>query len=409
MTIKPSTIKLSANIITKSLGLSLILSFFSHQHLISAIPVHQLDSSCSSFCGDQYHSLKEWTSCARGCRFFSLIQILAKPQSLDATQKSCLNTCNEAYNETQLRKACSSGCRKSIEMITSAKTGHSNSEHQLLSSAEQWIHHLGMSPFEETVESPHHEFTWPFHFLNDIYKQLTDQITSSTNWIKSRSTYTLMFGNGSNGRQIFLVRARPHLTVNPSLSHSNLAINPIHEQSTFHVIAFPSVSSASTSSSSSLPSSSSHFSANKQIKLSASPANIVPTNRINYQTDQSQSFARWVTDTSQTIVKDLRLLMALLLAIVVLSIVTFSDGLCWSVDRTKKQPSNQEKAENTESTAPFFILNNSLKSEKELLADDVKREEMIQEENERPPTYDETIKTSALNFASLASSRESKA
>lgn len=87
------------------------------------------------------------------------------------------------------------------------------------------------SPFEETVESPHHEFTWPFHFLNDIYKQLTDQITSSTNWIKSRSSYTLMFGNGSNGRQIFLVRARPHLTVNPSLSHSNLAINPIHEQS----------------------------------------------------------------------------------------------------------------------------------------------------------------------------------
>lgn len=87
------------------------------------------------------------------------------------------------------------------------------------------------------MEPEDRELTWPFHFFNDIYKQLTDQLTTSTNWIKSRSSYTLLFGDSANGRQIFLVRARPHLTVSPSsssLSHSSLTIDPIHEQSNDH-------------------------------------------------------------------------------------------------------------------------------------------------------------------------------
>lgn len=113
--------------------------------------------------------------------------------------------------------------------------------------------------------------------------------------------------------------------------------------------------------------------------------------------------------------------MALLLAIVVLSIVTFSEALCWTVDGRNKdnltppteiETNDQEKSDPS-GTSPFFILNSS-KQSKEAEAngsttEEVKTDQIIEAESEQPPTYDETIKTSALNLESLVSSRESKA
>lgn len=47
---------------------------------------------CSPTCNKQYTSLLEYLACARGCRFYKLIDLVARPQFDDCTKESCINS-----------------------------------------------------------------------------------------------------------------------------------------------------------------------------------------------------------------------------------------------------------------------------------------------------------------------------
>lgn len=96
--------------------------------------------------------------------------------------------------------------------------------------------------------------------------------------------------------------------------------------------------------------------------------------------------------------------MALMLTIIVLSIITMSEGFCLIGRFTRKSEQPNEP--------PFFILESGDMKKEPLktIPEDPKQEELIKEANEKPPTYEETLTQNppSLDVNSLVA-HESKA
>lgn len=51
---------------------------------------------------------------------------------------------------------------------------------------------------------------WPFQIFNDLVRQLGNQVSSGSNWVRSQSTYTMLINDGedNNKQNIIVIRSK---------------------------------------------------------------------------------------------------------------------------------------------------------------------------------------------------------
>lgn len=50
---------------------------------------------------------------------------------------------------------------------------------------------------------------WPFQIFNDLVRQLTNHVSSGSNWVRSQSTYTMLIGDGEDNKQnVIVIRSK---------------------------------------------------------------------------------------------------------------------------------------------------------------------------------------------------------
>lgn len=57
-----------------------------------------------------YPKAEHLSSCKRGCRFYSMINVLGTSDNVNTTHQACMNSCGEAYSNAPEKLACNAGC-----------------------------------------------------------------------------------------------------------------------------------------------------------------------------------------------------------------------------------------------------------------------------------------------------------
>uniref|UniRef100_A0A1W7R9G3 Transmembrane protein 59 n=1 Tax=Hadrurus spadix TaxID=141984 RepID=A0A1W7R9G3_9SCOR len=73
------------------------------------------ESSCDkTYPLHTYPSAEHLSCCKRGCRLFTMIDLIHDADSVNTTKDSCMASCMEAYSQTAERYACNLGCSNQI-------------------------------------------------------------------------------------------------------------------------------------------------------------------------------------------------------------------------------------------------------------------------------------------------------
>ncbi|XP_059149398.1 transmembrane protein 59-like isoform X2 [Physella acuta] len=136
-------------------------------------PSHTYDKSQSIEC------------CKRGCRLYSIIELVGEEDSINGTLKSCFDNCNDAYpGDTDETSACSLGC--SSQKPFTDKWGH-------LVDMDSDFMHEGMP-----------RMMYPFLYMHNMYSNMVDKVTHhmSVSW-----SFFMQDGSG----RLVVIKSQPQV------------------------------------------------------------------------------------------------------------------------------------------------------------------------------------------------------
>jgi hypothetical protein len=99
------------------------LSFLAFVFVVSDTVFEQLvdgNAACNEACDRTFpantrENVEYATCCKRGCRFFSLVELISESTNPNSTEESCMASCLEAYTrKTDQSYACGFGCSKQV-------------------------------------------------------------------------------------------------------------------------------------------------------------------------------------------------------------------------------------------------------------------------------------------------------
>ncbi|OWF42924.1 transmembrane protein 59-like [Mizuhopecten yessoensis] len=142
-------------------------------------------TSCVDVCSNTYspHTYEKsylMDSCRRGCRFFSIMELIYDHEcSFNLTQKGCISSCEEAYNKTEECDACSLGCKSQIPQARRQQEMAQN-------------------------EDPNIHVLYPLMYVHSLYSNMIDKVYSgmSISW-----SFYMQSDNG----KVIVVRSEPQV------------------------------------------------------------------------------------------------------------------------------------------------------------------------------------------------------
>ncbi|KAI1280338.1 hypothetical protein HDE_13588 [Halotydeus destructor] len=171
---------------------------------------------CAAACEAKYTETpksESWFACHRGCRFFSLIELLSSSQSEKGIRASCLSACSEAYtNDTLLDTSCHAGCNHQVVLKATKKGSGAEDILHIPLAADSWapgfIFKVGWTRSGQDVRpsAPREpkDSDDPLAMMKDLVSNFFSSLTSPMSWV-SKSSYTYLVGKGVDGKEKLVI------------------------------------------------------------------------------------------------------------------------------------------------------------------------------------------------------------